>query len=140
MDEAAPATPEQVEALFMLGLRVEQIPAFVRVEMVVYALPTEGQPGVAVIQRAGSRLRCGIVEIKDPGGGGARTLLRFRERSKRIAAAFGLSELELFGAALVNARLERMLLQQRFVRSTEACPEELGGGEMEILTRVYPLD
>ena len=136
MDEAA---PEHVEALTALGLRTDQFPTFLRGEIVVYAPPTEGQPGVAVLQKTSTRLRSGIVEIADPGGGGARTFLRFRGRSQRIAALFGLAELELFGAAVVNARLEQVLLSRGFVRRTGACPDQLGGGEMEILTRVFPL-
>jgi hypothetical protein len=138
MDETSPLTPEQRAALVALGLDEEQIARFLRGEAVAYLLATESEPGVAIIQRTPGRLRSGIVEVTDPGGG-VKTFARFRGQSRRIAASFGLTELELFGAEVLNLKLSELLLNQGFERKTEPCPEALGGGEMTILSRVFPV-
>jgi len=66
-----PPTPtiEQEDALLELGLKRVQIPEFLSGRTVVCQLPTEGEPGVAMVQMVDLRLRSGIVSIKDPGGG-----------------------------------------------------------------------
>lgn len=138
MSQAANPTPEQVNVLLDLGVKFDQIPEFVGGRPVVYGLPTESEPGVAIVQMVGSRLRSGIVTIKDPGGG-LKTFVRFRGRSVRVAAQFGLTELELFGAAITNDELREILLRQGYQSRTEQCPDELGGGTVEILTRVHPV-
>jgi hypothetical protein len=138
MDETSPWTPEQQAALVAVGLGEEQIARFRQGEAVAYLLATETEPGIAILQRVGSRLRSGIVEVNDPGGG-VKTLARFRGQARRIAASFGLTELELFGAEVINQKLSELLLNQGFERKTEPCPEALGGGEMTILSRVFPV-
>jgi hypothetical protein len=136
MDDTSPLTPEQRAALVGLGLSDELIARFLRGEAVAYPLTTESEPGIAIIQRTERRLRSGIVEVRDPGGG-VKTFARFRGHSRQIAALFGLAELELFGAEVINETLAEVLINQRFERKTEPCPEELGGGEMTILSRVF---
>jgi hypothetical protein len=98
MSEATSPTPEQENALVALGVNKEQISALLSGRAVVYSLPTEGDPGIAIVQIIGSRLRSGVVAIKDPGGG-LKTLARFRGRSNSVARLLSLTELELFGAA-----------------------------------------
>ncbi len=61
--------------------------------MIVYKLSTEGDPGIAMVQMTGSRLRSGIIEINDPGGG-LKDFLFFRTRSRAVAQALNLIELE----------------------------------------------
>jgi hypothetical protein len=56
-----------------------------------------------------------------------------------LAARFGLTELELFGAAVINAKLAGLLLRQGFERKFDEVPDELGGEQVEILTRVFPV-
>ena len=131
------ATAAQYAALQELGLGEPEIVAFMEGRVVVYYLPTESEPGIAVIQKSGARLRSGIVVINDPGGG-VKTLLRFRERSRAIAKLFRLAELELFGAAVVNDKLESILLAKGFVRDQVVCPDELGDdGNIDILTKLF---
>ncbi len=131
------ATPAQCAALQDLGLTQQDIAAFLEDRVVVYYLPTESEPGIAIVQRSGSRLRSGIFVLNDPGGG-VKTLFRFRGRSRAIAKAFGLAELELFGIAVINEKLERILLAHGFTRDEIVCPDELGdiGGE-GILTKLF---
>jgi hypothetical protein len=50
-----------------------------------------------------------------------------------------LTELELFGAAIINDQLREILLRHGYQIRTEQCPDELGGGTVEILARVYPV-
>jgi hypothetical protein len=47
--------------------------------------------------------------------------------------------LELFGAAVINQRLEAVLLRHGYKRQVDTVPEVLGGGTMEILTKVLPV-
>jgi len=138
VDEMSPLTPEQQAALAALGLGDEQIAQFLQGAAVAYLLPTATDQGAAIVQRVGVRLRSGIVEVNDPGGG-VRTLARFRGQSRRVAAAFGLAELELFGAEVMNPRLADLLVKRGFEQKTEPCPDALGGGEMTILARVFPV-
>jgi hypothetical protein len=64
-----------------------------------------------------------------------------RPKGKHVPCViqFGLTELELFGAAITNDELREILLRQGYQTRTEQCPDELGGGTVEILTRVYPV-
>jgi len=134
MDE--PLTPDQFELLIELGLTDEQIAEFAAGIAVVFPLETESTPGIAVIQATEDRLRCGIVAINDPGGG-PKSLLRFRGKCLAIVKALGLAELELFGVAMINREFERALLRHGFVKREEECPEALGGGRVNIVTRTW---
>lgn len=53
-----------------------------------------------------------------------------------VGQAFAATELEVFGAAIINHRLKAILLRQGFVEKRDHVPEELGGGEMEILSKI----
>lgn len=121
-----------VRSLRGLGLDPSQVETFLRGEAVVYQLPTQGEAGIAMIQLAGIRLRSGIIEINDVGGG-VKDFLVFRGRSEVVARALGASELELFGGAVINQKLESLLLRRGFQRGEDTVPEDLGGGTMEIL-------
>lgn len=129
-------TKEQADALEALGLAGDQQDAFCGGEEVVFFFPTQKEPGIGVIQLAAERLRCGIVSVKDAGGG-LMSLARFRANSFRVARAFQRKELELFGAAVVNPRFAELLQRQSFVGRIVACPDDLGGGEMEILAKTF---
>ena len=103
-----PPTPAQSAALKDLGLTEGDITAFLEGKFVVYYLPTGSDPAIALIQKSGARLRSGIYVIRDPGGG-VKTLARFRGQSRKVAKLFCLNELELFGVAVTNEKLETML-------------------------------
>jgi hypothetical protein len=45
----------------------------------------------------------------------------------------------LFGAAVINQRLEALLLWHGYKRQVDTVPEVLGGGIMEILTKDVPV-
>ena len=123
-------------ALEILGLDPFHAQALLRGDAVVYQFPTESEAGIAMIQRVGRRLRSGIIEINDIGGG-VKDFLVFRHRSEVIARALAANELELFGGAVINQKLADLLLRQGFQRGEDAVPEELGGGTMEILFKVF---
>jgi len=56
-----------------------------------------------------------------------------------VAILFRLTELEVFGFAVINPQLRAMLERQQFAPRVERCLDELGGGTVEILARVYPV-
>jgi len=130
---------DEMAALGAFGLQEGECAGFTEGEPIVFPLETEGEPGIALIQFRGNQLRCGIIEIRDPGGG-LKSLLRFRGRCRALAHALGLYEFEVFGAAIVNPRLEALLQRRGFVRRDDECPEVLGGGSMEILYRIESVE
>src|SRR5688572_30345575 len=97
-------TDDQRAALTDLGVTGDRAAAFLRGEAVAVPLECESSTGIAILQRLTGRLRGGVVEINDPGGG-IKTLARFRGRCQVLAARLGLSELELFGVAVINPKL-----------------------------------
>jgi hypothetical protein len=130
-------TDVQSAALKELGLSDPDIEAFMQGRILAYSLPTQSEPGIAIIQKMATRLRSGIYIINDPGGG-LKTFGRFRRRSHSVAKLFGLYELELFGAAVTNEKLEATLLRQGFISRDIVCPDELGDdGNVVVLSRVY---
>ena len=135
MDQSPDAV---IQSLVLLGLDPLQVEAFLRGDAVVYQLPTGSDPGIGMVQRAGNRLRSGIIEINDVGGG-LKDFLLFRDRSEMIARALAADEMELFGGAVINRRLENLLIRRGFQRSEDAIPEVLGGGTMEILTKIFTI-
>ncbi len=131
----------QVRSLRDLGVDRAARRAFFAGRAVLFSLPTTGgEPILGAVQYGSGRLRCGIISIRALSGEGASAFARFRQQSLAVARAFGASELELFGGAIVNPRIEAMLLRQGFIRATEIVPDELGGGTMEILTRVFSVE
>lgn len=126
----------QAAALFAIGISEDHVERFLAGEEVTFSLPTQSDAGIGLLQRFGERIRCGIVAINDPGGG-LLSLARFRSNSMQVAKAFGANEVELFGAAIINDELEMMLRRQSFSRQVVTCPDELGGGTMEILSKVF---
>jgi hypothetical protein len=67
------------------------------------------------------------------------TFFRFRSQSLRAAAAFGVSALEPFGAEVINPKITRMLAKHGYQELKDRCPDDLGGGTMRILSRVFPV-
>lgn len=128
----------QLRALRTLGLDRDQRRVFLSGAMSLYYFSTQSEPAIAIVQLVGSRLRSGIIDIRDVGGG-VNDLVRFRTASQQVARAFGAAELELFGGAIINPRLEALLLRQGFCNATAPVPDELGGGTIDVVTRVFPL-
>ena len=114
--------------------------AFFSGDWVAYQTPsTGGIPTLAAIRLEGQTLRSGIISIKNLSGTGLQDFIRFRAQSLSVAKAFGASEAQIFGGAFINQELEASLLRVGFRPSTGVVPDALGGGTMEILSRVYPI-
>jgi hypothetical protein len=126
----------QRQALQDLGLDREQQKAFLQGKAVIYTFPRKTGPAIAFIQKVGSRLRSGLISLSEEGGG-FEALARFRGKSRALAMTFAADQLELFGGAVINQRLEDILIRHGFTRETEPVPEALGGGTMEILTKIF---
>ena len=127
-----------VRALRGLGLSREQRRVFYNGNVAVYYFPTKTEPAIAILHWIGDRIRSGIVSIHDIGSGFS-DLARWRTQSFTVARCLGAKNLELFGAAVVNPRLEALLLKHGYNRQTDTAPEVLGGGTMEIITKVLPV-
>jgi hypothetical protein len=138
MKDAGGISPEQAAALLALGVQHTQFAIVLRGEAIVYRLPTDGGSGIALLQLVESRLRSGIVEVTAPGEG-LMTFFRFRSQSLRAAAAFGVSELELFGAEVINPKIVSILTRHGYKELEDRCPDDLGGGAMMILSRIFPV-
>ncbi len=129
---------EQIAAFTALGVAAEKFLTFLQNEVVVYLFPTMSGHGIAMLQKLETRLMSGVIEINDKGGGHL-SLLRFRNRSFDLARSMELAEAELFGAAIVNPEVERILAKLGFGKQTIPCPDELGNEMMSVYTKVFPV-
>jgi hypothetical protein len=125
--------------LRQMGLERMHRRAFFQGDAVAYNLATSQGSGIGVVQLQQQRVRSGIIAITSIGAG-VGELRRFRDRSQALARAIGVPEVELFGAAIINIRLEALLLRQGFAHQIDRVPDVLGGGEMEVLSKVYALE
>jgi hypothetical protein len=96
-------------------------------------------PGVVAFARMqGNRLVAGIFSINAPGNG-LRLLSAFRAQATTAARALGAKQLELVGAEFTNNPLREMLLRQGFTPGTMEAPAALGGGPMDVVSKVIGL-
>lgn len=93
---------------------------------------------LAFARMEGSRLVAGIFSVNAPGKG-LRIFSKFRGDAKALGQSLGATELELAGAEFLNLDLGALLVRQGFVAGTMAAPEALGGGTMNILSKVFGL-
>jgi hypothetical protein len=131
-------TNEQKQALAELGINRKDYRRFLSGTLVAFEFATESSPAIALARKDGIRVSCGILLLNDPGGG-VKTLARFRSMSRAVAEAFHATELELFGVAVTNSKVRQMLSRQAFAVRTIPCQDALGGGELEIIARVFPV-
>lgn len=133
-------TDEQRQQIANLGLLPEQVEQVRLGREVAFDFRTESAVGVALLQVSNVILRCGILEINDPGGG-LLTFVRFRNHAFNLARSLGIHHVELFGMAVVNPELRELLIRQSFMPREVTCPDDLGGGPemVEILAKVFVL-
>ena len=130
--KTGPAIPEdavQRTTPMLRGMGVEEprIAAFFKGDAVAYLTP-EGV--ISILQIVAGRLRAGIfsINVENDPSAAVRAFARFRGPARSLASALGLSEMELFGAAVKNPKVEAMLRRQGFQPSTEPVPETMGLG------------
>lgn len=126
----------QRQALGSLGIDPRDFRPFMSGVLVPFEFAAEKSRGIGLACKEGHRIRSGILLLNDPGGG-RKTLSWFRTASRAVAVAFRAKELELFGAAVTNPKLRNLLLRQSFVVGTISLEARLGGGELEIISRVF---
>ncbi len=132
-------TPETLEALKAMNVPRDEYELFLAGEPVQFTLHTpSGNETNGFLQLKDDSLASGILVIHDPGDG-LRAFADFRERSLELARALGKESIELVGGAVTNQRLGRILVRQGFELSTVDIPDAYGGGEMEILSRRFPV-
>ncbi|MDY7233034.1 RHS repeat-associated core domain-containing protein [Hyalangium rubrum] len=140
----SPARPTlaQVRALRNLGVNREGRRAVFEGKQAAFTQPTKkGDATIGSVQIIGPRLRSGIISVHNTNGGGLSAFTRFRSTSQTVAKSFGLKELELYGGAVINPKIEAMLTKFGFQRCRIPIPEALGAdGEMDALSKVFPVD
>lgn len=129
-------TKAQTDALRALGVAQADLPRVAAGEVVVALLPTgTGDDTIGTVQLADDHIKSAIISIRDEGHG-LRSMGDFRGRSFDVARAFGKTELELGGAAVINGKIEALLKRQGFELSTRAVPDDLGNdGQMELYSK-----
>ncbi|MBI5545313.1 MAG: hypothetical protein HY901_15595, partial [Deltaproteobacteria bacterium] len=96
-------------------------------------------PMVCGLNLAGGRLSSGIISINDETGLALNGMIAFRGKTMDLARALGAEEVELFGGAIINDKIKSSLLRQGYLPKRVAIPAELGGGEMDVLSKVFPV-
>ena len=89
-------TQDQHDKLLELGLPPDKVERFRLGGEVAYDFRTESAVGIALLQITEGLLRCGILEINDPGGG-LFTFLRFRNGASCAGAVRSLGTTGLVG-------------------------------------------
>jgi hypothetical protein len=142
-ESAEPFSAEARLALGRLGMGESQLRSFAAGEPVAFNLPG-ATPGIITVAQltAERRLRVGICTIKKEGDvlGAVAAFMAFEARAQDAAKALGVKELELLGIALNNPKLQAALERGGFTPTTIAAPEELGGGIVNAISRVEPVD
>ena len=142
-ESAEPFSVEARLALGRLGMGQSQLRSFAAGEPVALNLPGTA-PGIITVAQltAERRLRVGICTIKKEGDvlGAVVAFMTFEARAQDAAKALGAKELELLGIAINNPKLQAALERGGFTPTTIAAPEELGGGIVNAISRVEPVD
>jgi hypothetical protein len=134
-------TLAQVRALRDLGLSRAERRTFFEGREAQIILPTRGgDPIYGVAQLIGNRFRSGILSMHtyEPMAG-VRAFATIRNRSLAAARALGATELEMMGIAVINPKIESLLLRRGFTRTTLTAPERWGGGSVDVLSTLEPL-
>ena len=134
----AAALTQQVKALRSLGLDRAARRAFFEGKPVVGQLPTAGGDATIVTLQLGeNRLTAGIFSVHNEAGGGLQAFTEFRGQARALAQGLGVDELELQGQAVINPRIEALLRRQGFESKTVDVPEDLGGGTVDVFSKVF---
>ncbi|MBX3387807.1 MAG: hypothetical protein KF768_14670, partial [Phycisphaeraceae bacterium] len=130
-----PALARRVRALRDFGLDQGARRAFLNGETVAFQ-QASGIIGFARME--GSRLVAGIFSINAPGQG-VRLMSKFRSQAAALGRSLGATELQLAGAEFTNSALRATLSRAGFTAGTMEAPAALGGGAMNILSKVIGL-
>jgi len=131
-------TPAQLAALSAFKVSPDQLARFEAGISIACKLSTQSDEGIAVLQKVADRMRCGIFFLHDQGGGLV-TLVRFRSNAMTLAREFDKEQVEVFGATVLNKKLEALLRRQGFTHASDEIPAELGGGSWPILSKTIPV-
>ena len=73
-----------------------------------------GSPTVVISQFVNGRLRVGILSVRDTSGSGLQAFGAFRTFAFNMAKGLGVNEIDMFGAMVMNSKVESMLIRQGF--------------------------
>jgi hypothetical protein len=128
-----------------MGIEAAQVAALERGELVLYDIKVAGQSSTyALLQLRQGLLRGGIfsIAVKGDADAAVKAFFRFRQPILELGRDMGLPEIELFGAAIHNAKISALLRRQGFVETTEVIPESLGFGpatEIQVVSKRFPV-
>lgn len=137
--------PAAEGVLTRLGLSEANIAGFRSGQIVLFNMVVPGNDDtIGVLQLKPGLVRGGIFSIKVPSDAkvAIRAFAAARARVLDVARAVNVPEYELIGAAVHHSGIEKMLVRQKFNRTTEVLPEYLGLGpnaECEVFTKRFPV-
>jgi hypothetical protein len=143
--------PASIRALRKLGVSETDMTIFLAGEPVAFRMPTAGgSPTIGILRTCTSHLESGIIDLYinpdarsgAPGtgrGAGARAIGEWRSISMELCRSLGIMQVELYGADIVNHDIMDMLARRQFIYGLREVPESLGGGEVEVLARIFPV-
>ena len=109
-------TRDAVRELKTFGMDVAERRAFFEGKQVIFEDPATAHPTVNIFQLSNDTLHAGIWDLVSDGSG---AVASFSNRSRSLGNTLGVTNLELFGADLQNARLSDVLTRRGF---TEGAP------------------
>ena len=121
-------TDDQRAALDALGIAEDRWQALLRGEATTSLFGGGASPMVIVAQLRPPRLRAGVIEI-NASGRGMYMLLEFRSACEVLARSFELTELELFGAAVVSNQPRLKLEPGKGAKTLSLKSVALGNGK-----------
>lgn len=131
----------QVQALRALGVSAADRRAFFSGEPIMTQLSrANGDPTIVALTLGPNRLTAAIFSVNDTSGSGFTAFTEFRRSARDLARRLGVGELELQGQAIVNPRIEALLRRQGFEPGQARVPAPLGGGTIDVMSRVYAVD
>ena len=137
--------PTAAGVLARLGLSDANIAGLRDGRIVLFNMVVPGNDDtIGVLQLRPGLVRGGIFSIKVPDDPrvAVRAFAAVRARVLDVARAVKVPEYELIGAAVHHSGIEKMLVRQKFNRTTEVLPEYLGLGpnaECEVFTKRFPV-
>ncbi|WP_175851015.1 RHS repeat-associated core domain-containing protein [Burkholderia cepacia] len=131
-------TDAQESALAYLGVSSDAHDAFLNGKVVGFVYPTEGGAAVyGFLQYNNGHLASQLFSINNTTGGGPAAFKKFYSGSMGLAKSLGLDKIELQGGSIINQELYNSLSKNGWAKKVVPVPDELGGGEQEVLYKIY---
>lgn len=140
-----------IRTLRKLGVSDSDVGLFLEGKPVAFRMPTTGgSPTIGILRLHEDRLESGISDLYispaarsgAPGvgrGAGATAIGKWRSISMELCRILGIAQVEFYGADIVNHEIVDMLVRRGFTYAIKELPESLGGGDVEVFTKTFPV-